>query len=206
MAGTRTGKTRAHRGTPAGPEPSARDLEIYRESIRGTRLRDDIGREYQISGRRVSQICEAVEKYLAPLYKSQIDRIRARHTDRLEYLYREAVMGFARSQQDEVTIQQTIEILEAETAPVEKGKAKTEATPAQPKVAKEKRKRRGQAGAPAFITAAAKVLEDIRSIWGADIPPTHDPAGHIRVAGKTLEEVKAEAVSQLRELLGAGEN
>lgn len=182
------GPKRQRAGRPKGPyEPSPRDLEIYAGICEGRTTRD-LGNEYELSHRRIRAIRDRVDDWLIPQWMEQIRRLKSRHSESLMFLYREAVAGWRRSQEDVVTLtQRTGNGSDAgQTTSTHQSKS--------------------QAGHAPFLTEARAALADIRKIWGADAPVSVVHSDEDRVAGRPRQEVIREQIEVLSRALDPSDN
>jgi hypothetical protein len=149
-------------------QPTARDLEIYKQVCRGRTSQAVIAEQFHLTQQRVSQICQQVDQWLAPQIADRVLALKARHTQKLEAVWQEAMGGFARSQEPAETVTEDSD-----------GKGVSRVT-------------RGQAGNPAFLAQARGALDDIRRIWGMNEPEVRMEGAGIPTAGKSREQLLAE--------------
>ena len=143
-------------------EPSARDLEIYAEVVKGNRTPAAIGADHGIPRQRVNQIADKIESWLAPQYMERIREIKAGHTGRLMHMYHQAMEAWDAS----------------------KGKVIIRTVKSGGKYGVEKSRRsEHRNGNPTYLAEARACLAEIRKIWGADAPLKVEHSGEIRVAG-----------------------
>ena len=134
-------------------EPSPRNLSIYHQFVNGT-PRARLAEKYGISPPRVSQLIRAVRSYIAESYTDDVTVIKKEQSRDIAFLYRQATRGWFRSLAPEVTVEVT-------TAP------SGEVT--------RKEKHKTMTGNPAYINTAAKMLEQLRDLWGIS------PNAHIEI-------------------------
>ena len=79
-------------------EPSARDLRIYESCCEGGESQQEVAKRYKISQQRVSRICRQVDQWLAPQLADRVRELKARHTQKLENIYRRTILAFEASQ------------------------------------------------------------------------------------------------------------
>lgn len=161
--------------------PDNRMLEIYRYVLSG-RSQKRAARRFEITQGYVSKICSRVDDWLARTYMGQIRQIKANHTQRLEYIYNQAMSAWRRSQRDEVT------------------ETETDKNYGMHPGSETKKTRRAQAGAAAFLSEARAAINEIRNIWGANAPLQIEHAGEVRVAGRSIDECRAELLEKVQRL------
>lgn len=164
-------------------EPSERDLEIYLR-IQSGRSQNSTAKKFKVVQSTISETCKKLDAWFADQYMGRIREIKANHTQRLEYIYREAMNAWRRSQDD------AVEETEREG---ERGTTRTE-------------KRKGQVGASEFLQTAMKAIHDIRDIWGANAPLQIEHTGEVRVAGRDVNEARSELLERVQKLTAAMRN
>jgi hypothetical protein len=155
-----------------GPwEPTPRDLQIYARLCEGQTTRE-VAKEFDLTHGRIVQLGQQIDRWLAPQLMDSIREIKARHTEHLMHIFRQAMAAWERSKLDSVaTTEKSINHGEhpgTETAMTTKT----------------------QAGHPAFLAEARAALSDIRKIWGADAPVDVRMEGELRVAGMPLDDAR----------------
>ena len=134
-------------------EPSPRNLSIYHQFINGT-PRAALAEKYNISRQRVGQLIKTSRAYIADSYTEDITVIKKEQSRDIAFLYRQATRGWFRSLAPEMTIEVTT-LPDGSVTRKEKQKSMT--------------------GNPAYINTAAKMLEQLRDLWGIS------PDAHIEV-------------------------
>lgn len=172
-------------GSIAKPyEPSERDLQIY-VRVQSGRSMTSTAKKFGLTAAAVSFICKKIDAWFADQYMGRIREIKANHTQRLEYIYREAMNAWRRSQEDEV--EETEKDIGHGQFP---GTDRTE-------------KRKGQVGASEFLQTAMKAIHDIRDIWGANAPLQIEHTGEVRVAGRDVNEARSDLLERVDRLTKA---
>lgn len=179
MPGTTHG-TRKHK-VPEVWEPDEKQLQIYRYVLSGKSQRR-AGQKFGKTQPAITYICKKIDDYLARTYMGQIRQIKANHTQRLEIIYNEAMAAWRRSQRDAETVTET-----------EKDMGKFSGT-------ETKKTIKGQTGAAQFLSEARGALNEIRNIWGANAPLQIEHAGEVRVAGRPIEECRAELLEKVQRI------
>ena len=165
-------------------EPSLRDLEIYAGLAEGRTTRD-VAEQYGIDHSRVVRIGQKIDKWLAPQWMDRIRELKARQTESLMHVFREAMGAWRDSKRDAVSsTDRTSEKHGTETSVTTKG----------------------QCGNPSFLSEARAALADIRKIWGADAPVDPGDTQSDRVSGRPREEVIREQIARLRAALEPHDN
>ena len=148
-------RRRRPRGGKGGAEPHARVrlrerqvMDYILEGHSQTAIASRLG----ISQPAVSKIVRRIEERLLSDVAWRIERQRARHSLRLEFLYAEAVRAWRASQEDGLR----------------KRQRKTEAAGGGATVAEIVSENRH--GDPRYLDEARKTLADLRTIWGVDAP------------------------------------
>ena len=173
--------SRHNKGVPW--EPCTRDLEIY-ASVTAGNSETVTGKAFKLSQVRIHQICKRIDVWLAPQFMEEIREMRARHTSHLMHVFHEAMAAWERSKLDE-------QILTVEK---------------QGDGVKNTMRKKGQSGSALFLQEARAALAEIRKIWGADAAIDIRHSGEIRVAGRPIEEVRAEATERLTLFMGPVSN
>lgn len=168
-------------------EPTEQELHMYVEWNAGKSQRR-ISKKFGISERMVQYTFKKMDKWFSEQYMGRIREIKANHTQRLEYIYREALSAWRRSQHDEEIVTET-----------DKNHGQFPGT-------ETKKTRKGQVGASEFLQAAMKALNDIREIWGANAPLEIQHTGEVRVAGRDVAEARSELLERMQKLTAAHQN
>jgi hypothetical protein len=176
-----------HKGHARPWEPNERDLDIYIR-VNSGRSHARVAQKFGLTRVAISLICKKLDKWFADLYMGKIRELKAGHTQRLEYIYREAMSAWRRSQRDDVT--ETEKEIGHGQFP---GTDRTEV-------------RKGQVGASEFLQTAMKALNDIREIWGANAPLEIAHSGEVRVAGRPVDEARSELLEKVQRLTAATRN
>ena len=191
----RTGVTKTL--APKPWEPSVQDLEIYALVIEGTLTQGQIGEKYGVSQPAVSMCCRRIDRWLIPQYMDHIREEKARQTEHLWHIFREAMGGWRESKKSAKTVTTVREPVVTED---EDGTSRVW------KVISSRTTTVGQAGDPAHLAQARAALLDIRKIWGVDAPLEVRHSGEIRVGGLSREEAIKARIAQLEEMLQANPN
>ena len=158
-------------------EPSTRDLEIYRLLAEGRLTQTEISVKFRGGGRsRVSQIGKRIDQWLAPQLINSIREIKARHTQHLLVIFREAMNAWDRSKEGDRT--------DSETSTSQSGNSPTVTT-------------KTTTGNPPYLGEARRALAEIRQIWGADAPIEVRHGLEVRVAGRPMEEAAQMVLDQM---------
>lgn len=178
-------QSRRRRGRPEKPyEPKPEHLAMYTDHCAGKSARR-LARKYHCSITWINTCVKKIDAWFADAYVGRIREIKANHTQRLEYIYCEAMAAWRRSQED----------AESETvADIEAGKF--------PGTNRTKTKR-GQVGASQFLTEARAAIHQIREIWGANAPLVIEHAGEVRVAGRPIDECRSELLERVNRITSA---
>ena len=177
--------------------PSARDLDIYWQTVRGKSQRV-VGEEYGITQARVSQICDAVDTHLFPLHQERIRLLKSRQTASLMHIYGEAIAAWERSQKEYLSVTE-----EESTTTAGQNPGAT---------SKSSRTKRAQVGGAQYLAEARAALADIRKIWAVEAPVAEvdDEADGPRVAGIGLREGRdqwlREQIEAMQKMLAAPDN
>ena len=173
-------------------EPTARQLAMYEAVTRGGSYRT-VGAAFGIVHQAVAVTCGKIDDLLSLQYMDKIRRLRARHTQTLEFIVGEAMQAWERSKTIAVT-----ETVETE------GITQIDGTAAPTGLQKKRRQEKQQFGDSAYLSEARSALADIRKIWAADKNPKIleiEGEDEYRVAGKPLEQVLEEEILKLQTTL-----
>lgn len=144
------------RGGKGGAEPRLRIRQreqcVLQLTILG-RSQHQIAAEVGVSQPAVSKILRRLEERLARELAPMQERLRARHTLRLEHLYAEAITAWDASKQDHLRRRQR----------KTEGHGGPGATVAE--LVSENRH-----GDPRFLDLARKALDDLNALWGVRLP------------------------------------
>jgi hypothetical protein len=168
-------------------EPTNLHLEIY-AYLNSGKTQARAAKKFGYTQPNIGIIARKVDRWFFDQYIGRIREVKANHTQRLEYIYREALAAFKKSQSDEVTRQE-----------IKKDFGQYPGT--QKSVS-----RRVQVGNPALLSEARAALKEIREIWGANAPIQIEHMGEVRVAGKPIEEARSELFDKMRKLTEASRN
>ena len=144
--------------------------DVSKEQSRTTYVRhvihgespESIAEERSISTADVLREIERIESSLAAEYIDEFQRIRARHTVRLEAIFLQAMAGYERSCEDEVVQKRTAQgDPAAESVDGPRGRG----TVQHPKLRVETTTKR-KAGNARYLWEARGALSDIRRMWG----------------------------------------
>lgn len=145
------------RGGKHGAEPTARvrlrEVKAMQLHLEG-RSQHDIARTLGVSQPAVSKMLRRIEERLLADVAWRVDRQRARHSLRLEFLYGEAVRAWRASQDDGVRRRQR----------------KTDGSSGGGTVTVAELTSESRHGDPRFLDEARRVLSDLRTLWGVDAP------------------------------------
>lgn len=159
-------------------EPSTRDLEVYRLICEGKLTQAQVAEKFTGIGRaRVGQIAAKVDAWLAPQLMESVRSIKARHTQHLMVIFREAMRAWDDSK---------LESGQTSITEDDRGTSTTTTT-------------RSNVGNAAFLTQARQALAEIRQIWGADAPLEVRHGLEVRVAGRPIDDAAAEVIRQMEE-------
>lgn len=165
-------------------QPTAEQWAMYEATIRGLSLRT-IASQFGCTHQSVHKTVSRIDDMLAAEYAELVRSQRASITQRLEYLYRQAIEGWERSQEVET-------VTTKEERDGEHGFNSNKTVTRQP------------VGNPAFLSEARAALADIRRIWAVDKNPKVlevDTDDDERVAGRPREDVIAEEIVKLQTTL-----
>ena len=177
MAVTGRKKQLRNGARPKEWEPSTRDLEIYRMLSEGKLTQTEIAGQFRGVGRsRVSQIGKRIDQWLAPQLINSIREIKARHTQHLLVIFREAMNARDRSKEGDRTV--------SATSSSDNGNSHTVT-------------QKTTTGNPTYLGEARRALAEIRQIWGADAPIEVRHGLEVRVAGRPIEEAAQMVLDQM---------
>lgn len=151
-------------------EPTPDQFDAYQAfAIEGT-PQSVVAKRFAVSRFSITRWCHKVAEWNRAENRERVGALRTLVTDRYEYIYRQAVQGFVKSQEEEVV-----------TTTSDDGDKVTETVRTTP-----------QSGNPAFLAIATKVLEGVTKLWHADMA-ANERRGDVRMAGKThLQMVEAQ--------------
>ena len=107
---------------------------------------------------------------------NSIREIKARHTQHLLVIFREAMSAWDRSKEGEH--------ITSETNTTDKGDSHTKT-------------HKTATGNPSYLGEARRALAEIRQIWGADAPIEVRHGLEVRVAGRPIEEAAQQVLDQM---------
>jgi hypothetical protein len=167
-------------------DPTPEDLEMYRLNVCAGWTQARVGEKFGICGRAVSNHVRKVAEWLRYAKREELVTLRSGLTERLEWLYRESVRAWERSQEPE----------KVTTVKTEGGETVTTVreTP--------------QVGTPAFIKLAADAVDGIKDLWAAEMSGA-DRRGETRAVGKTQAQridQKIEELQRAKAKLTASQN
>ena len=173
----------AARGGKGGTEPRARirlrEVQVMEHIMEGE-SQTQIATRLGISQAAVSKIAKRIEERLLVDLAWRVDRQRARHSLRLELIYRESFTAWRASQSDGLRKRQR----------KTDGASGVGTTMAE--VVSENRH-----GDPRYLDEARKALSDLRTLWGVDAPESLSIAPS-PYAGLTDAALDAELARQTR--------
>jgi len=149
-------------GCQAEGVPAERTREIYRRHVVGGESTEQIARTLAERPEDVERAVASVDAWLAREFAQEIRTIRARHTERLETLFRRAIEGYSRSCEDETIHKRT-----AQGTGEASGAGASRSRSDQPKL-KVETVTKGKPGDARFLAEARAALTDIRRMWGID--------------------------------------
>jgi glycerate-2-kinase len=167
-------------------DPTSEDLEMYQLNVCAGWTQARVGEKFGICGRAVSNHVRKVAEWLRYAKREEVVSLRSGLTERLEWLYRESVRAWERSQEPEKVT--TIKTVGGETVTT------VRETP--------------QAGTPAFIKLAVEAIGGIQDLWASEMS-TADRRGESRSVGKTQAEridQKIEELQRAKAKLAARQN
>jgi hypothetical protein len=145
-------------------EPTLEQLIAYRKILIERVPRDKVGAELGYTGRHAARLAKAALEWMRAEQMDQISTLRTMLTDRLEYIYGEALRAYRISKQPKVV--------------------KTEKTNANGET-EEIEQTTGQAsGNPAFLRLAKDAVEVHADLWKG-LMTSSDRGQGVRAAGKT---------------------
>jgi DNA-binding transcriptional ArsR family regulator len=157
MSGRSRGRGRGRRGGKGGHEPRGRvrlrEIQVLDQMVEG-RTQHQIAAALGLSQPAVSKILRRLEDRLLADLALKIERQRARHTVRLEFLYGEAIRAWHASKQE------TLRRRQRKTDGVSGGGSATIA-----EIVSENRH-----GDARYLGEARSALADLRALWGVDEP------------------------------------
>ena len=174
-------------GTRIKGQPTTEQLAVYADFISG-KTQEQVAAKHGMSRNNVGNLVRKIDRWLIPQFMDDIRGIKCQHTQRLLHIVSEAMGAWERSKRDKVTFNfERVEYVDGVgDAAVTKTRLQLEGFKKEP-----------QAGNPTFLATAMKALEDIRKVWGADAPVRMEVSGEIRVAGRTVDEARAELAQQM---------
>ena len=185
----RTRRQSRGRGGRGGFEPRtrirAREGHVLEQMLEG-RSQHEIAVSLGISQPAVCKILQRLETRMLSDAALKIERQRVRHTAQLQFLYREAVAAWKKSQADAVRRRQQ----------KREGRA---ATGSLAEIVSENRH-----GDPRYLEQARKTLEDLRAVWGLDAPERLSIEATSPFATMSDAALEAEIVRQARLLRQLG--
>jgi len=163
-----------------GPwEPSAEQLTMYMDYIRGDMSQSEVAEKHGIKQPSVSAMVKKINNWLLKQNLDQIREMKVEHTERHMHQYTEAMKAWYDSKG----------VVEVHTTGMSAGgpinTTKTSYCNGDSK----------------YLALAAKLLDDIRKINGANAPLVMQHEGDIRAAGKTEEEYRAALLERLEALM-----
>jgi len=175
---------RRGRGGQGGHEPRARlklrEIRVMEMILEG-RTQHQIATELRISQPAVSKIVRRVEERLLADVELKVERQRARHTLRLEFVYGEAIRAWRASQQESLRRRQR---------KTDGGNAGGQTIA---EIVSENRH-----GDPRYLDEARKALADLRTLWGVNAPERVTIAASSPFASMSDEALEAELARQTR--------
>lgn len=147
--------------------------------IRGKETYKQVGEQYGLTRQAVHQIFKKVNQWFVPQILDDIKSEKARQVAHLRNIFIEAMRAWEDSKRP--------------TKTRKRGVAGENAI--------DTIEHRTSSGNPAFLRAALDALADIRKVIGADAPLEVRHTGEVRVAGKTIDDIKAEAFENIRALI-----
>jgi predicted transcriptional regulator len=180
-----TGRARGRaRGGKGGREPQSRvrlrEIQVLEQMLEG-RTQHQIAAASGISQAAVSKILRRVEERLLADVAWKVERQRARHTVRLEFIYAEAIRSWHTSKEE------TLRRRQRKT----EGGSGGAATIAE--LVSENRH-----GDPRYLDEARKALSDLRTLWGVDAPERMSIEATTPFASMSDAALQAELARQAR--------
>ena len=176
-----TTRRRRPRGGKGGSEPRThvrlREVQALQAILEG-RSQHEIARTLGVSQPAVSKMLKRIEERQLSDVTWRVERQRARHSLRLEYLYSEAIRAWRASQEDALRRRQR----------------KTDGAGSPSTVAEVISER--QHGDPRYLEEARRALADLRTLWGVDAPERLSVDATSPYASMSDEAVAAELVRQ----------
>lgn len=163
-------------------EPTPRQLEMYHAVCQGQTYRE-VAQKYKVTFQNVHYAVQRISSWLAPQLVDSIRQIKAEHTTSLMHIFRQSMEAWERSKLDAVTIKEIAVSSDKNSEGVEV-----------------ERTTKGQAGDSKFLSEARAALYQVREIWGANSPIRVEHSDAERVAGRSLDEVRAEVAKKLEQL------
>lgn len=160
------------------PDPSARQLEIYHAVCTG-RSYADVAEDYNVTPGAISASYHKVRKWIIPEWLTDIRELKTDQTTRLMHIFNESMEAWRNSKKVKITRK----FREGENT---KGGFSEEVV-----------EQRETSGEPAFLQMAMNALKSVRDIWGIDEPLVVKHTGEVRVAGRSMEDVRAEALERI---------
>lgn len=145
------------RGGKGGSEPTARVRLREAQALEHMNLgrtQHEIARMLGVSQPAVSKMLRRIEERLLTEQAMKVERQRARHTARLEFIYAQAIGAWQASQSETVRRRQR----------------KTEGQGATGDALLSELVSENRHGDPRYLEEARRALEDIRKIWGVNAP------------------------------------
>lgn len=171
-------------GGKAGHEPRTRlklrEVRVMEMILEG-HTQHRIAEELRISQPAVSKIVRRVEERLLADVELKVERQRARHTLRLEFVYGEAIRAWRASQQESLRRRQR---------KTDGGNAGGQTVA---EIVSENRH-----GDPRYLDEARKALADLRTLWGVNAPERLAIAASSPFASMSDEALEAELARQTR--------
>jgi DNA-binding CsgD family transcriptional regulator len=176
-------RKRRARGGKNGSEPRARvrlrEAQAMEHMLEG-RTQHQIAASLGISQPAVSKILRRVEDRMLADVPIKVERQRARHTVRLEFIYGEAIHAWQASKQE------TMRRRQRQTDSGDGGTTIAEIVS------------ENQHGDPRYLDEARKALADLRKLWGLDAPERVSIEASSPFASMTDDALEAELTRQAR--------
>ncbi len=151
-------------------QPTQNQFDAYHAFIVEGTPQTQVAERFGVYRTTITNWCNKVAEWNRDENRERVGALRTRVTDRYEYIYRQAVQGFKKSQENEIV-----------TTTADNGDKVTETVRETP-----------QCGNPAFLAIATKVLEGVTKLWHVDMA-ANERRGDVRMAGKShLEQVEAQ--------------
>ncbi len=175
---------RRGRGGKGGHEPRAhvrlREVQVLEQMLEG-KTQHQIGEALGISQPAVSKIVRRVEERLLKDLAYQVDRQRARHTLRLEFIYQQAIHAWQSSKE---------EFLRRRQRRTDGGSGDG--------ITVAELTSENRFGDPRYLDEARKALADSRKLWGMDAPERMAIEASTPFASMTDEALEAAIARQTR--------